>query len=69
MRRRLVTTLLGGLVGAAVAPLLSSALELDGMVAMGACALAGLVIGYVGGMLFDAFTSDFSNFGDTPTQE
>ncbi len=55
MRTRLFASLGGGLLGLAVASPINASLDLPKALAFLGCSLAGLVVGYVGSMMFDVF--------------
>jgi hypothetical protein len=55
MVKRLLSSMVGGLIGLALAWRFQDALGASPALAYGSCALGGLGIGYVASMLFDVF--------------
>ena len=61
MQTRLLATLAGGFLGAAVGSPISASLDLTPAMGLVGGLLAGLTIGYVGSILFDVFVAQPEN--------
>ena len=55
MQTRLLACLAGGLLGVVLAPTLNNSLGLSPTLAVIACSIAGVAVGYVVSILFDVF--------------
>jgi hypothetical protein len=55
MLKRLLSAVVGGIIGVALAWRFQDALGLSETLAYGSCTLGGMGIGYVASMLFDVF--------------
>lgn len=65
VQTRLLSCIAGGLVGAVLASPINGLLALPPAVALIACALAGVAVGYVVSILIDVFGSDHNQI-DSP---
>ncbi len=68
MRTRLIACLVGGLLGALVATPVNSTLGLNPMLALVACSLAGVAVGYVASIFFHIFTANADDQPASPEQ-
>ena len=63
MQKRLLASLAGGLIGAAVTSTVNASLGLSPTIALIACSSIGLAIGYVASTLFDVFADSSQEKG------
>jgi hypothetical protein len=65
MKRRVVASMVGGIVGICVAWPLQDVLGVSKAVAFSACCVAGIVLACIASLLFDVFAGP-ANSGTTP---